>query len=81
MGRVDILTRIEMLSSAYTGSPVIIAILQTCLQVKNADRLYEHIVYHIEEYNTARLTCKHVCRIAMIMAKSFGAHFSGSSWR
>jgi nuclear pore complex protein Nup188 len=33
---------------------IIIAILQTCLQVKNADRLYEHIVYHIEEYNTAR---------------------------
>lgn len=33
---------------------IIIAILQTCLQVKNADRLYEHIVYHIEEHDTAR---------------------------
>ncbi|CAI7632944.1 unnamed protein product [Penicillium bialowiezense] len=33
---------------------IIIAILQTALQVKNADRLYEHIVYHIEENETAR---------------------------
>ncbi|KAJ5950469.1 uncharacterized protein N7479_008882 [Penicillium vulpinum] len=33
---------------------IIIAILQTALQVKNADRLYEHIVYHIEENDTAR---------------------------
>ncbi|KAH1598283.1 hypothetical protein KXX44_005657 [Aspergillus fumigatus] len=30
------------------------AILQTSLQIKNADRLYEHIVYHIEDNNTAR---------------------------
>ena len=33
---------------------IIIAILQTALQVKNADRLFEHIVYHIEENETAR---------------------------
>ncbi|KAJ5793759.1 hypothetical protein N7457_000358 [Penicillium paradoxum] len=33
---------------------IIIAILQTSLQVKNADRLYEHIVYHIEDNDTAR---------------------------
>jgi nuclear pore complex protein Nup188 len=33
---------------------IIIAILQTSLQVKNADRLYEHIVYHIQENETAR---------------------------
>jgi len=33
---------------------ILIAILQTSLQVKNADRLYEHIVYHIEENETAR---------------------------
>ncbi|KAJ5771321.1 uncharacterized protein N7511_003372 [Penicillium nucicola] len=33
---------------------IIIAILQTILQVKNADRLYEHIVYHIEENETVR---------------------------
>ncbi|KAJ5091537.1 hypothetical protein NUU61_006407 [Penicillium alfredii] len=33
---------------------IIIAILQTCLQVKNADRLYEHVVFHIEDNETAR---------------------------
>ncbi|KAJ5618905.1 hypothetical protein N7510_002889 [Penicillium lagena] len=33
---------------------IITAILQTCLQVKNADRLYEHIVFHIEDNDTAR---------------------------
>lgn len=32
---------------------IIVAILQTSLQVKNADRLYEHIVYHIVENKTA----------------------------
>ncbi|GFF51880.1 nucleoporin nup184 [Aspergillus udagawae] len=30
------------------------AILQTSLQIKHADRLYEHIVYHIEDNDTAR---------------------------
>lgn len=33
---------------------IITAILQTCLQVKNADRLYEHIAFHIEDNDTAR---------------------------
>ncbi|KAJ5359603.1 uncharacterized protein N7496_012016 [Penicillium cataractarum] len=33
---------------------IIIAILQTCLQVKNADRLYEHIAFHIAENDIAR---------------------------
>ncbi|KAJ5901955.1 Nucleoporin [Penicillium taxi] len=33
---------------------IIIAILQTSLRVKNADRLYEHITYHIENNDTAR---------------------------
>ena len=33
---------------------ILIAILQTCLQVKDADRLYEHIVFHIEDNDTAR---------------------------
>lgn len=33
---------------------IITAILQTCLQVKNADRMNEHIVYHIEDSDTAR---------------------------
>ncbi|KAJ5561674.1 hypothetical protein N7535_003864 [Penicillium sp. DV-2018c] len=33
---------------------IINAIMQTALQVKNADRLYEHIVFHIEENDTAR---------------------------
>lgn len=33
---------------------IIIAILQTILQVKNSDRLYEHIVYHIEDNETVR---------------------------
>ncbi|KAB8237423.1 nucleoporin [Aspergillus alliaceus] len=30
------------------------AILQSCLQVKNVDRIYEHIVYHIADNDTAR---------------------------
>lgn len=33
---------------------ILTAILQTCLQVKDADRLYEHIVFHIEDNDTAR---------------------------
>lgn len=33
---------------------IIIAILQTALQVKNVDRVYEHILYPIEENETAR---------------------------
>lgn len=33
---------------------IITAILQTCLQVKNADRMNEHLVYHIEDSDTAR---------------------------
>jgi nuclear pore complex protein Nup188 len=33
---------------------IINAILQTALHVKNADRLYEHIVFHIEDNDTAR---------------------------
>ncbi|KAI9923832.1 hypothetical protein ASPWEDRAFT_40372 [Aspergillus wentii DTO 134E9] len=33
---------------------ILTAILQTSLQVKNADRLYEHIVFHIEDNDTAR---------------------------
>lgn len=33
---------------------VIIAILQSALHVKDADRLYEHITYHIEDSDTAR---------------------------
>ncbi|CAG8098283.1 unnamed protein product [Penicillium salamii] len=33
---------------------IIIAILQTALQVKNIDRVYDHIVYPIEENETAR---------------------------
>lgn len=33
---------------------IIIAILQSALQVKNADRLYEHITFHIEENDIAR---------------------------
>lgn len=33
---------------------ILTAILQTCLQVKNADRLLEHIVFHIQDNDTAR---------------------------
>jgi nuclear pore complex protein Nup188 len=33
---------------------ILTAILQTALRVKNAERLYEHIVYHIEDNDTAR---------------------------
>lgn len=33
---------------------IITAILQTCLHVKHSDRMYEHIVYHIEDSDTAR---------------------------
>lgn len=33
---------------------IITAILQTCLQVKNSDRIYEHIVFHIADSDTAR---------------------------
>ncbi|KAE8355051.1 nucleoporin subcomplex protein binding to Pom34-domain-containing protein [Aspergillus coremiiformis] len=33
---------------------IITAILQSCLQVKNVDRVYEHIVYHIADNDTAR---------------------------
>lgn len=33
---------------------ILTAILQTCLQVKHADRLLEHIVFHIEDNDTAR---------------------------
>lgn len=33
---------------------ILIAILQTSLQVKHADRLYEHIVFHIQDNDTAR---------------------------
>ncbi|KAJ5082461.1 Nucleoporin [Penicillium argentinense] len=33
---------------------IIIAILQTCLQVKDADRLYEFITYHIQDNDTVR---------------------------
>lgn len=33
---------------------IITAILQTCLHVKNSDRMYEHIVYHIANSDTAR---------------------------
>ena len=33
---------------------IITAILQTCLQVKNADRIYEHMVYHIQDNDTVR---------------------------
>ena len=33
---------------------VLIAILQSALHVKDADRLYEHITYHIEDNDTAR---------------------------
>lgn len=33
---------------------ILTAILQSSLQVKNADRLYEHIVFHIEESDTVR---------------------------
>lgn len=33
---------------------ILIAIMQSSLQVKHADRLYEHIVFHIEDNDTAR---------------------------
>ncbi|KAJ5752849.1 hypothetical protein N7520_009766 [Penicillium odoratum] len=33
---------------------ILIAILQSALHVKDADRLFEHITYHIEDNNTAR---------------------------
>ncbi|GMG05305.1 unnamed protein product [Aspergillus oryzae] len=33
---------------------IITAILQSCLQVKNVDRVYEHIVYHIADNDTGR---------------------------
>ncbi|KAF7713154.1 Uncharacterized protein PECH_001835 [Penicillium ucsense] len=33
---------------------IIIAILQSCLQVKNADRLYEHIAFHLAGNDVAR---------------------------
>jgi nuclear pore complex protein Nup188 len=33
---------------------IITAILQTALRVKDAERLYEHIVFHIEDNDTAR---------------------------
>ncbi|KAL4895900.1 nucleoporin subcomplex protein binding to Pom34-domain-containing protein [Aspergillus ambiguus] len=33
---------------------ILTAILQSCLQVKNVDRLYEHMVYHIADNDTAR---------------------------
>ncbi|PYH98588.1 hypothetical protein BO71DRAFT_480287 [Aspergillus ellipticus CBS 707.79] len=34
---------------------ILTAILQSSLQVKNVDRLFEHIVYHIADNDTARL--------------------------
>ncbi|RAK98623.1 nucleoporin [Aspergillus ibericus CBS 121593] len=34
---------------------ILIAILQSSLQVKHVDRLYEHIVYHIADNDTARM--------------------------
>ncbi|KAJ5575079.1 hypothetical protein N7450_008978 [Penicillium hetheringtonii] len=33
---------------------IIIAILQTCLQVKDADRLFEYITFHIQDNDTVR---------------------------
>ncbi|OJJ49924.1 hypothetical protein ASPZODRAFT_57898 [Penicilliopsis zonata CBS 506.65] len=33
---------------------ILTAVLQSCLRVKNVDRLYEHIVYQIEDAETAR---------------------------
>ncbi|KAE8147850.1 nucleoporin subcomplex protein binding to Pom34-domain-containing protein [Aspergillus avenaceus] len=33
---------------------ILTAILQSCLQVKNVDRVYEHIVYHIADNDIAR---------------------------
>ncbi|KAF7597600.1 hypothetical protein BBP40_000078 [Aspergillus hancockii] len=33
---------------------ILTAILQSCLQVKNVDRVYEHFVYHIADNDTAR---------------------------
>ncbi|KAE8380531.1 nucleoporin subcomplex protein binding to Pom34-domain-containing protein [Aspergillus bertholletiae] len=33
---------------------IITAILQSCLQVKNVDRVYEHFVYHIADNDTGR---------------------------
>ncbi|KAL1969435.1 hypothetical protein VTN77DRAFT_8873 [Rasamsonia byssochlamydoides] len=33
---------------------ILTAILQTALRVKNAERIYEHIVYHIEDNDVAR---------------------------
>ncbi|KAK1146476.1 hypothetical protein N8T08_002905 [Aspergillus melleus] len=33
---------------------ILTAILQSCLQVKNVDRLFEHIVYHIADNDIAR---------------------------
>ncbi|KAJ5682477.1 hypothetical protein N7462_005642 [Penicillium macrosclerotiorum] len=33
---------------------IIIAIFQTCLQVKNADRFYEHIAFQVEDNDIAR---------------------------
>lgn len=36
---------------------ILTAILQTALRVKNAERIYEHIVYHIEDNDVARYAC------------------------
>jgi len=33
---------------------IIVAILQSCLQVKNSERLHEHITYHIQDNDVAR---------------------------
>lgn len=36
---------------------IVTAILQTCLQVKNVDRLFEHMAFHIEDNDAARYAC------------------------
>ncbi|KAF9884140.1 hypothetical protein FE257_002261 [Aspergillus nanangensis] len=41
-------------SCAPKDFAILTAILQSCLQVKNVDRLYEHMVYHIADNDTAR---------------------------
>ena len=36
---------------------IVIAILQTCLQVRNVDRIFEHISFHIEDNDACRYAC------------------------
>ena len=36
---------------------IVTAILQTCLQVKNVDRIFEHMAFHIEDNDAARYAC------------------------